>query len=138
MTYALDTNIISFLLRPSHNQGVVQKFEEAIEQGNEYIIPPLCYYEIYWYLLRKKATTQLRIFERICQNASAEIIMREAEFLKAAELKAYLEEQGTPIGAGDADIFIAAYCIVNNYTLVTDNSKDFERIPNLQYVNWVR
>ena len=28
MIYALDTNIISFLLRPSQNKDVVQRFEE--------------------------------------------------------------------------------------------------------------
>ena len=41
-----------------------------------------------------------------------------------------------PIGKDDGDIFIAAQCIVNDYTLVTDNTGDFERINGLKTVNW--
>jgi len=46
--------------------------------------------------------------------------------------------KGTPIGDKDADIFIAAYCIINDYILVTDNVSDFTRIANLKVVNWKR
>jgi len=53
-----------------------------------------------------------------------------------AKIKADLVEKGTPIGDKDADIFIAAYCMNNDYTLVTDNISDFKRIDGLNYVNW--
>ena len=36
----------------------------------------------------------------------------------------------------DADIVIAAFCMVNEYTLVTANTKDFENIDGMQFVNW--
>ena len=136
MIYALDTNIISFLLRPSRNPEVVKNFEEALEQGNDYVIPPLCHYEITWYLLRKKATAQLQVFKDLYQNSYTKIVMQEADFLEAARIKADLDERGLPIGAGDADILIAAYCIANDYTLVTDNAKDFGRIDNLKFISW--
>jgi tRNA(fMet)-specific endonuclease VapC len=134
MIYALDANIISFLLRPGKNQDVVQKFEETIGQEHDYIFPPFSHYEVLWHLLRKDATAQLRAFERLYQKSSAKISMDEADFLLAAKIKAHLEEQGTPIG--HADIFIAAYCLNRGYILVTDNVDDFERIEGLQYVNW--
>ena len=62
--------------------------------------------------------------------------MNEADLSLAAQIKANLEERGMPIS--DTDILIAAYCIVNNYTLVTDNTSDFERIEELNLVNWKR
>ena len=136
MTYALDTNIISFLLRPSQNQDVVGRFEKAIEQGASYVIPPICFYEISWYLQRKAAKAQLKVLESLYRNSAAKLNMGEAEFVLAAKIKAQLENQGTPIGAKDADIFIAAYCIVNDCTLITDNTKDFERIEGLNCANW--
>jgi len=37
----------------------------------------------------------------------------------------------------DADILIAAFCIENNCTLVTNNTKDFENIERLNLVDWV-
>jgi len=46
MIYALDTNIISFLLRPGKNPDVVGQFKRAIGQGDGYVIPPQSYYEI--------------------------------------------------------------------------------------------
>jgi tRNA(fMet)-specific endonuclease VapC len=136
MIYALDINTISFLLRPSQNREVVQKFEEITAQGHDYVIPPLCYYEINWYLLRKKANAQLQVFEQLYHNSATKISMGEADFVLSARIKADLEERGTPIGSKDADIFIAAHCIVNGYTLVTDNTSDFERIAGLKIVNW--
>lgn len=38
----------------------------------------------------------------------------------------------------DADIFIAAFCIHNNYILVTDNIKHFSNITDLRTINWAR
>ena len=137
MIYALDSNTISFLLRRDKNQTVAKRFEdEIVNGGNYYVIPPLSYYEIYWYLIRKKATVQMRIFNDLYAGALVEINMKESEFIKAAEIRADLEERGLPIGNKDADIFIAAHCIINNYTLVTDNTSDFERISGLDIVNW--
>ena len=138
MTYALDTNTISFLLRPTRNPEVVQEFEKILAQGQEYVIPPICHYEVNWHLFRKNATAQLRIFNEIYSDSMAKLSMSEAEFFKAAEIRADLEAKGLPIGNNDADVFIAAHCIVNDYTLVTDNTKDFERIAGLKLVNWKR
>ena len=136
MTYALDTNTISFLLRPGRNPQVVQRFEDIIRQGSDYVIPPICHYEINWYLQRKKATAQLQIFSDLYNDSLKNLIMDEADFVLAAKIKADLVEKGTPIGNKDADIFISAYCINNDYTLVTDNVSDFQRIDGLKYVNF--
>jgi len=137
MTYALDTNIISFLLRPSRNQEVVRQFKGLVSQGHDYVIPPLCHYEINWYLMNKNATAQLQVFEDLYNNSMTRISMGETEILLAARIKCDLMIKGTPIGEKDADIFIAAHCITNDYTLVTDNTSDFSRIDGLKYVNWV-
>ena len=137
MIYALDTNIISYLLRKDRNQDAAQRFEvEIVQKGNHYVIPPLSYYEITWYLMRKNAVAQLRIFQKLYQNAFVKINMSEADFLMAAKIRANLAKQGKPIGSNDADIFIAAYCIVNDFVLVTNNISHFEIIDGLKYTNW--
>ena len=136
MIYALDTNIISFLLRPSKNLDVVEHLERIVVQGYNYVIPPLCYYEISWHLLWKNAIVQTRILEKLYSNSVSKLLMGEDDFLTAARIKANLMEQGTPIGNNDVDIFIAAHCIVNDYTLVTNNTRHFERIDGLKLVNW--
>ena len=136
MIYAIDTNILSFLLRPNKNPEIVERFEHIIEQGCHYVIPPLCYYEISWYLIRKKAPIQTRVLNNLLTNSISTLQMREEDFTTAAKIKAYLMNRGTPIGKKDGDIFIASHCIVNDYTLVTDNTKDFARIDGLKFINW--
>jgi len=135
MIFALDTNIISFLLRPNKNPDVVETFEHVVSH-HEYVIPPMCYYEISWHLKWKKAHAQERVFATIAENSVSTYQMTEADFAVAADIKALLMEQGTPIGKQDGDIFIAAHCIVNDYVLVTDNTNDFKRIDGLKFVNW--
>lgn len=51
-------------------------------------------------------------------------------------LRAYLENQGTPIGS--LDMLIAAHALSIGCVLVTNNEKEFSRIPNLQIHNWLK
>ena len=49
-------------------------------------------------------------------------------------IKAELESRGTRLA--DADILIAATALENDMTLVTGNTKHFDRIPGLIIENW--
>jgi len=51
------------------------------------------------------------------------------------EIRAYLEQQGKPIGS--LDLLIAAHAKSLNTTLITNNLREFNRIPGLQIDNWV-
>ena len=51
------------------------------------------------------------------------------------QLKAELRRKGQPIG--DIDLLIAGVAISHNLTLVTNNTKHFERIPNMSLENWL-
>lgn len=45
-----------------------------------------------------------------------------------------LEEAGTPIGAND--LWIACHALAEGSTLVTNNTREFERIEGLRLENW--
>ncbi len=49
-------------------------------------------------------------------------------------LKAQLEVSGNRLD--DFDLIIASCAMAHNLTLVTNNTKHFERIDNLKLVNW--
>lgn len=51
------------------------------------------------------------------------------------ELRFQLENQGTIIGP--LDLLIAAHALSQNLVLVTNNEKEFKRIPSLKVENWV-
>lgn len=52
----------------------------------------------------------------------------------AGELRAWLAGQGTPIGPYDS--LIAAHAQSLRVTLVTNNTREFERVPGLKLANW--
>jgi tRNA(fMet)-specific endonuclease VapC len=52
------------------------------------------------------------------------------------DLRAHLEKQGTPIGS--LDMLIAAHALSIACTLVTNNEKEFIRIPKLKIDNWAK
>jgi tRNA(fMet)-specific endonuclease VapC len=51
------------------------------------------------------------------------------------QIKAKLEKKGQIIG--ENDIHIAAHAISQGLTLVTNNLKEFKRVPHLALENWV-
>jgi tRNA(fMet)-specific endonuclease VapC len=51
-----------------------------------------------------------------------------------ARIRAFLERQGTPIGAND--LWIAAQALATDAILVTNNTREFERVPGLALENW--
>jgi len=53
-----------------------------------------------------------------------------------ANVRAKLERAGTPIGA--LDVIIAAQAIARDLTLVTNNEREFRRVPGLRVENWRR
>ena len=50
-------------------------------------------------------------------------------------IRAQLERAGTPIG--NNDLWIAAHALALGVTLVSNNTREFERIPKLKLANWV-
>ncbi len=58
----------------------------------------------------------------------------EAAAREYGRLRQLLGSKGDLIG--DRDMMIAATAIAHNATLVTNNVKDFRRIPNFSYESW--
>lgn len=52
-----------------------------------------------------------------------------------ANLRVHLERKGTPIGP--LDTLIAAHALSLGVTLVTNNLKEFKRVPKLRVENWL-
>lgn len=50
-------------------------------------------------------------------------------------IRAQLERAGTPIG--NNDLWIAAHALALGVTLISNNTREFERVPKLKLDNWV-
>ena len=131
MKYALDSDTISYLLKK--DSQAQNHLKRAVDNGDEYVIPPMVYYEVKRWLLLKNASVKLSAFLKLTRFTK-EIVMGEVCWEKAIDIYTSLIKKGVPID--DGDIFIAAYCLVNDYTLVTNNTDHFDRIDGLKVVNW--
>ena len=131
MTYFLDTNIISYLLKG--NKSILQNLDTLAENDNEISIPSIAYYEIKRGLLANNATTKLTRFLKFVEVIG--IVELTAETLNiAAQIYADLKKTGKPIE--DDDLFIGASALEHNAVLITNNERHFSHIENLKIEVW--
>ena len=72
-------------------------------------------------------------FEKLCKGNKVGVIDIDV-LIEASDIYDNLRLSGELIG--DADILIAAFCVVRGYTLVTNNIRHFKRIDGLKFTNW--
>ena len=132
LTYLLDTNILSDLVRNPRGE-VAAQITKAGEDS-------VCTSIVVAAELRYGATksNSAKLAERIDMILSAlDILPLEtpADHQYAA-IRHHLARQGTPIGPND--LLIAAHALSNNLTVVTANVGEFSRVPGLKVENWLR
>lgn len=131
MTYCLDTNIISYLMKG--NKSVLQKLDALAEDDNEILIPSIAYYEIKRGLIANGATTKLtRFLNFVKEFGITELAVSTIDI--AAQIYADLKKDGNLIE--DDDIFIGATALENDAVLVTNNERHFGRIKDLKIEVW--
>jgi tRNA(fMet)-specific endonuclease VapC len=130
--YALDANIVSYALKMQ--EKITEKLNTEKEKGTSITIPPMVYFEIKRWLLSNNASAKMKAFEKIYSQTGIGLIDKQLLDL-ASSIYVDLQKQGSIID--DADILIAAYCIKHDLILVTNNVKHFDRIKDLQVVNWM-
>jgi tRNA(fMet)-specific endonuclease VapC len=112
---------------------VIAYYRQTFDDGGDFVIPPIVFYEIQRGLLAKNLKKKLARFEALCQKI-VQVEFNNLVWQKAAHIYASLSQQGKLID--DADIFIGAFCLVYDYTLITNNTRHFEHINELKLVNW--
>jgi tRNA(fMet)-specific endonuclease VapC len=132
MTYVLDTNIISALLKG--NQLAKDQIQNAILEGSEIFINAITYYEIKRGLLAANLKNKMKRFNLFCKRFSLLLLDSESIFDEAAEIYANLKKQGKLLE--DADILIASAVKTRDFILVS-NDTDFNRIQGLKMENWM-
>ena len=132
MTYALDTNTIIHLLK--HTPSVLKQRNSVLKDGAGLIIPPYVNFELRRGFRYVKATAKEQSYQILCTRYPVGE-MRADTWELAATIYADLRQASFTVG--DADILIAAFCIIDGYTLVTNNTKDFKNISDLLMVDWV-
>jgi len=134
MIYVLDTNIIIHYLRD--NPIVINYLESAINNDDLILIPYIVDYEIRRGFKIKPAPNKERHYNILTTNTSfCKVVSMGDEFWNIAT-DVYAMLYSKRLTVGENDIQIAAFCLYNNYTLVTNNTDDFINITDLLLVDW--
>lgn len=131
MKLMLDTNICIYIIK-QQPAGVLRHFQE--HQIGDIGISSITLSELRYGVAksrhREKNSIALDEFIIPLEIAAYD----EAAALFYGEIRSALEKAGTPIGA--MDMLIAAHAMSLGVTLVTNNTREFCRIPNLMLVDW--
>jgi len=80
---------------------------------------------------RERALNTLEQLVRVIQPSA--LPMAAAQHY--GHIRATLQQQGLIIG--NNDLWLAAHALAENWTLVTNNTREFARVPGLKVENWV-
>jgi len=132
MAYLIDTDTIIFALRG--DSGVLAKFEE--NKNLPISISMITYAELVFGAKRSQNEQKNMIKVNHIRDIYPIEELNEGVMEVFADIKAKMFDKGIRIE--DMDLLIAATAIYNELTLVTNNTKHFESIPNLKIENWKR
>ncbi|MGL5944408.1 MAG: type II toxin-antitoxin system tRNA(fMet)-specific endonuclease VapC [Waterburya sp.] len=132
MKFLLDTNICIYIIK--------QKPPEVLHKFNTYQVGDIGISSIT--VAELEFGVQKSQYPAKNQQALAQFLLplEIVNFDNAAatiygNIRAILEKQGTPIGS--LDTLIAAHAFSLQVTLITNNVREFSRVPNLKLENWV-
>ena len=131
MTYLLDTNICIYALR-NRPSGVLQKLQSVGRQAVALSVVTVLELRQGAEKSQQAAANHSRL--DLFLHAMKILPFDEEAALVGARIRAHLERQGTPIG--DFDSLIAAHALARELILVTNNLREFDRVPGLQTENW--
>lgn len=130
MAYLIDTDTIIFALRK--DKSVLARFEE--NKNIPISISMITYAELVFGAKRSQNEQKNMIKVNHIREIYPIEELNEGVMDVFADIKAKMFDKGIRIE--DMDLLIAATAIYNELTLVTNNTKHFENVPNLKLENW--
>ena len=132
----LDTNICSFIMR-EQPEAVLKRLEQAVLRNHRIVVSAVTYAEMRFGTIGKKASPRHALLvDAFCARLDAILPWDRAAVDATTEIKAALTAAGTPIGPNDTAI--AGHAIAASAILVTNNTREFARVPDLVLEDWVK
>jgi tRNA(fMet)-specific endonuclease VapC len=132
MKYMLDTNICIYLIK-KQPVNVIKKFRSL--GLDDICISSITFAELMYGVEKSQhhQKNKLALEEFILPLTIASFDENASRHY--GSIRSHLEKKGTPIGS--LDLMIAAHAQAINSILVTNNVKEFSRVPKLKIENWV-
>jgi tRNA(fMet)-specific endonuclease VapC len=130
--YMLDTNICIYIIK-KRPLGLLEKFNRI--PRNNLCISVVTYAELEYGVERSSSK---KLNHDIIMDFVSNLTVLSWDMDTArhyGKIRSNLEKKGTPIG--NMDLMIAAHALSQKCTLVSNNLREFKRVKNLKYENWV-
>ncbi|MCI9456091.1 MAG: type II toxin-antitoxin system VapC family toxin [Oscillospiraceae bacterium] len=131
MTYMLDTNICIYVMK-NKPERVLERFRKELNAG--ICISSITLAELEYGM--KHSSNPAKNEQSLLKFLLPLSVLPfdPAAASEYGEIRAYLQGQCTPIGP--LDMLIAAHARAAKLILVTNNVREFERVPGLKAENW--
>lgn len=131
MAYLLDTNILIALSK--QRPGPAERLNHI--SAHQVLLSSVVVAEIEYGIAKSsRQDHNRRVFDGLLQEFSI-VAFDAAAARQYGILRANLERQGQLIGPND--LMIAAHALALDGVLVTDNLREFARVPGLRLENWL-
>ena len=131
MKYLLDTNICIYLIKRRPESVIRELAKQAV---GEVGISTITAAELWHGVVRSQSVERSRA---ALEQFMVPLVIAEFDAAAAivyGQIRVALERQGRSIGPFDN--LIAAHALTLGATLVTNNEREFQRVPGLTVVNW--
>lgn len=130
----LDTCTCSFIMR-EQPEAVLKRLEQAVLRRHRIVVSAITYAEMRFGAIGKKASPRHALLvDAFCARLDTVLPWDRAAVDATTDIKVTLAAVGTPIGNNDAAI--AGHAIAADAILVTNNVKEFARVPGLNIEDW--
>ena len=131
MKYLLDTNICIYIIKKKP-EAVIKKFTKL--RPGSVAISSITLSELYYGVVKSSKPNENMIALQEFISPLIVLDFTDQDALFYGKIRADLEKKGKPIGA--MDLLIASIAISKELAVVTNNVKEFSRIPDLKVENW--
>lgn len=131
MLYMLDTNTCSFIIR--NKPLTIKEKLKKIEQEHTIALSSIVVSELLYGATKKDSPKLLKIVSAFIDN----FVIYDYDKVSGqsyATVRTRLERQGEIIGAND--LLIASHALSMNSILVTNNTREFQRVQGLSLEDW--
>lgn len=130
----LDTNVVIGAINKRY-PVIRARLGEQLRAGASIILPVIALFEMrYGHAKSARREESERLLDEFLARGIAVVPFEPEDAAHAGEIRAHLEGVGSPIG--HYDYLIAAQARRHGATLVTANTREFERVPGLLVVDW--
>lgn len=131
MKYMLDTNICIYTIKHKP-ETVVKNFLKRAP--DEMCISAITYAELMYGVEKSQAVEKNRVAITMFLSSISILKFDSHAAEEYGKVRADLERKGTPIGA--MDMLIAGHARSEGLILVTNNTREFLRVENLEVEDW--